>query len=79
MPQYTLCHHTCHGPMGLGQYNSLVEYCGPHAASYVFFILALGFKKNLPQGGTSQYSHSVPETVVKHHGPSGWAMSGFLQ
>ena len=25
--------------MGLGQYNSLGEYCSPHAASFVFLIL----------------------------------------
>ena len=38
-PQYTLGHHTDCGPMGLGQYNSLGEYCGPHTASSVFLIL----------------------------------------
>ena len=27
--------------MGLGQYNSLGEYCGPHTASSVFLILIL--------------------------------------
>ena len=27
------------GAMGLGQYNSLGEYCGPHTASSVFLIL----------------------------------------
>ena len=27
--------------MGLGQYNSLGEYCGPHTASSVFLILVL--------------------------------------
>ena len=27
------------GPMGLGKYNSLEEYCGPHTASSVFLIL----------------------------------------
>ena len=26
---------------GLGQYNSLGEYCGPHTASSVFLILVL--------------------------------------
>ena len=26
-------------PMGLGQYDSLGEYCGPHTASSVFLIL----------------------------------------
>ena len=36
-PQYdTDC-----GPMGLGQYDSLMEYCGPHTASFVFLILIL--------------------------------------
>ena len=34
-----LGHHTDRGPMGLGQYNSLGEYCGPHTASSVFLIL----------------------------------------
>ena len=38
-PQYTPSHHTDRGPMGLGQYNSLGEYCGPHTASSVFLIL----------------------------------------
>ena len=33
------CHHTDCGPMGLGQYNSLGEYCGPHTASSVFFLV----------------------------------------
>ena len=27
--------------MGVGQYNSLGEYCGPHTASSVFLILIL--------------------------------------
>ena len=27
--------------MGLGQYNCLGKYCGPHTASYVFLILIL--------------------------------------
>ena len=27
--------------MGLGQYNSLGKYCGPHTASSVFLILLL--------------------------------------
>ena len=35
-PQYPLGHHTDGGPMGLGQCNSLGEYCGPHTASSVF-------------------------------------------
>ena len=34
-----LGHHTDHCPMGLGQYDSLGEYCGPHTASSVFLIL----------------------------------------
>ena len=39
-PQYIpLSHHTDCGPMGLGQYNSLGEYCGPHTALSVFLIL----------------------------------------
>ena len=35
----TLCHNTDCGHVGLGQYGSLGEYCGPHTASSVFFIL----------------------------------------
>ena len=27
--------------MGLGQYNSIGEYCGPHNASSVFLILVI--------------------------------------
>ena len=47
-PQYTpwpsyltimLGHHTDHGRLGLGQYNSHGEYCNPHTALYVFLIL----------------------------------------
>ena len=34
-----LGHHTDCGPMGLGKYNSLGEYYGPHTASSVFLIL----------------------------------------
>ena len=36
-----LGHHTDLSPMGLGQYNSLGEYYGPHNASSVFLILIL--------------------------------------
>ena len=36
-----LGHHTDHGPIGLGQYNSPGEYCGLHTASSVFLILVL--------------------------------------
>ena len=32
-------HHTDHGPMDLGQYNSLGEYCGPHTAFSVFLVI----------------------------------------
>ena len=32
-------HHTENSPMGLGQYNSLAEYCDPHTAPSVFLIL----------------------------------------
>ena len=34
-----LGHYTDRGLMGLGQYNSLGKYCGPHTASSVFLIL----------------------------------------
>ena len=34
-----LGHHTDHRPTGLGQYDSLGEYYGPHTASSVFLIL----------------------------------------
>ena len=42
-PQYTLGngHHTDRGSMGLGQYNTLGEYCGLHTASSVFLISLL--------------------------------------
>ena len=36
-----LGHHTDRGPIGLGQDNSLGEYCGPHTASSVFLIIKL--------------------------------------
>ena len=32
-------HHTDPGPMGLGQYNSLGEYCGPHTAFFTLVFL----------------------------------------
>ena len=31
--------YTDHGPMGLGQYNSLGEYCGLNTASSVSYII----------------------------------------
>ena len=34
-----LGHHTDRGPVGLGQYDGLREYCGPHTASSVFLML----------------------------------------
>ena len=34
-----LGHHTDCGPMGLGQYNCLGEYCDPPTASSVFLII----------------------------------------
>ena len=36
-----LGHYTDHGPMGLGQYNSHVEYCDPQTASSIFLILSI--------------------------------------
>ena len=33
--------------MGLGQYNSLGEYCGPHAASSVFLLLVFTNPENV--------------------------------
>ena len=38
-----LGYHSDYGSMGLGQYNSLGEYCGPHSASIVFLILRLDY------------------------------------
>ena len=35
-------HHTDRSTMGLGQYNSLREYCDPRTASFVFLILIFG-------------------------------------
>ena len=37
----SLGNHTDCGPMGLGQYHSLGEYCDPHTASSVFLILLI--------------------------------------
>ena len=34
-------YHTDRGAMGLGQYGSLGEYCGPHTASSVFLMILL--------------------------------------
>ena len=33
-----LDHHTDHGPLDLGQYNSLGVYCSSHTPSSVFLI-----------------------------------------
>ena len=35
-PQYSSCHHTDNGPVGLGQYNSLGEYCDPVFLIFIF-------------------------------------------
>ena len=44
--------------MGLGQYNSLGEYCGPHTASSVFLILRFQEKSLQYQCATSlQWGH----------------------
>ena len=49
------------GPVGLGQYNSLGEYCGPNTASSVFLILLSIM--NAVSGGTwapeSEGAHSI--------------------
>ena len=34
-------HHTDHGPIDLGLYDSLGEYCGPSTASSVFLIIII--------------------------------------
>ena len=39
--QYILSHYTECGPIGLGRYISLGEYCGPHTDSSVFLISSL--------------------------------------
>ena len=36
-------------PMGLGQYDSLGEYCGPHTASSVFLISLSPISSNILQ------------------------------
>ena len=38
-----LVHRTDRSPTGLGQYNVLGEYCGPHTAPAVFLISILTF------------------------------------
>ena len=43
--QNTLLGH--HGPMGLGQYNSIGEYCGPHTASSVFLISIFTYSQHV--------------------------------
>ena len=61
-----LGHHTDRGPMGLGQYNSLGEYCDPHTASSVFLILV-----DLQQEGPVQetigktFPHSWMKRIIK--------------
>ena len=39
MSQYSLCHHTDHAAVGLGQYDNLGEYRDPHTVSSLFLIL----------------------------------------
>ena len=37
--------------MGFGQYDSLGEYCGPHAASFVFLrLISLSNENNVTSG-----------------------------
>ena len=46
--------------MGLGQYNSLGEYCGLSTASEVFLILVLlALAKTLPNASPKQAFHMV--------------------
>ena len=40
-PQYTLGHYTYHNPTGLGQYDGLREYYGPHTASSEFLVIII--------------------------------------
>ena len=51
--------------MGLGQYNSLGEYCGPHTASSVFLILLPPYVSSV-----QVFCHEVRNTVKAAKGQS---------
>ena len=46
-------------PMGLGQYNSLGEYCGPHTAASVIIILSLFCIRNM-----TLYLHGIVRVII---------------
>ena len=69
------------GPMGLGQKNSLTEYCGPHTACSVFLMLlrmALGaaLKRNLRSCVYSQPAKRMRRILdrwrMMYHTPAKW-------
>ena len=63
----TIDHHTDHGPMGLGQSNSLGEYCGPHTASSVFLISLMshkGFSNHVPPSVLSLPACRLPPILL---------------
>ena len=55
--------------MGIGQYNSLGEYCAPHTASSVFLILegpVMGETRGTVKAGDTgqQYGHYDPRIMI---------------
>ena len=52
--------------MGLGQYNSLGEYCGPHTASSVFLIL-ITHDINLKSRGNINRLKNKFSMLIKRH------------
>ena len=65
-----LGHHTDHGPMDLGLYKSLGEYCGHTASSRsVFLILVLtSDSKNRENAGCGQPSFWSQEVATIGNG-----------
>ena len=61
-PQYTPW-PTDLGPVGLGQYDSLGEYCGLHTASSVFFILRID---NGSQSGAQYWRIKTLGVIIIH-------------
>ena len=56
-----LGHYTDRDPIGLGQYDSLGEYCGPHTVSSVVLILTCqGFKHFLSAITSWCYAATLP-------------------
>ena len=59
-----LGHYTDRGPMDIGQYNGLIQYCGPHTASSMFLITSLIIVHYNYKGF---YPFLLQSTAIKSH------------